>query len=436
MKKVILRTPEPLSPFGQPARDISIWNKPLWLYQRDLLARHCQISVEVDRLEDAPRDWRDEEVLVVRDNLFFNAPLIDSFIAQARTLAKQTGLPAQIAFARTDKSITTHALPLQEGIRLSGDAYVADLSYYPRGIAHAEEQGHRPHQVIIDTEPFELGYYGIPTYMVARGDLVFYVPIRAFLSIENWVHVFIANVPFGCMAWGRRLEKEVERWPARISIFIRSVLERKHFFQCSAVVKIGRNCSIDPTAIIQGPTIIGDNVNIGAGVVITNSMIGSNVTIMQGAQVQLSVIGSNCYLPFRAGIFMSTLMEKSMLAQNTCVQLCVIGRETFLGAGSTFTDFNLENRPLRTLHRGKLAEVGLPVLGGCVGHSCRIGSGFIIYPCRQIASGTTLAFTPGQQLIRKNVGIDEYADLLPALQQGTNGFHDRRAHESEKQNLP
>jgi len=33
--------------------------------------------------------------------------------------------------------------------------------------------------------------------------------------------------------------------------------------------------------------------------------------------------------------------DNSMVAQNTCLQMCVIGRNTFIGAGSTFTDFNL-----------------------------------------------------------------------------------------------
>ena len=37
---------------------------------------------------------------------------------------------------------------------------------------------------------------------------------------------------------------------------------KSHFFASSRLVKIGKNCSIDPSATIHGPTVIGDNVTI------------------------------------------------------------------------------------------------------------------------------------------------------------------------------
>jgi rod shape determining protein RodA len=92
------------------------------------------------------------------------------------------------------------------------------------------------------------------------------------------------------------------------------------------------------------------------------------------------VVGDGCFLPFRASLFMTTLMENSMVAQNTCLQMCVVGRDTFIGAGSTFTDYNLVPRPIKTFYRDQLVELDLPVIGGCVGHNCRLGAGLIIFP--------------------------------------------------------
>ena len=63
----------------------------------------------------------------------------------------------------------------------------------------------------------------------------------------------------------------------------------------------------------------------------------------------LSVVGDGTFLPFRAALFMTTVMDNSMIAQNTCLQMCVVGRNTFIGAGSTFTDFNLVPAPIRAL---------------------------------------------------------------------------------------
>ena len=53
MRKVILRSKNYLSPFNEAARDLRIQNKPLWLHQRDLLARYV------------PRELISNEVRVV-----------------------------------------------------------------------------------------------------------------------------------------------------------------------------------------------------------------------------------------------------------------------------------------------------------------------------------------------------------------------------------
>jgi carbonic anhydrase/acetyltransferase-like protein (isoleucine patch superfamily) len=404
MKRIVIRDRTVIPPFGEPARDLRILNKPLWLLQRDLLAFHCRGALEVDSLSEIPRDR--EELLVHRDNLFFNDLLIDSFITQARA----SGHACQIAFAREDKAITTHALRLQDGIRLDlqRNVFLADLFYYPNGI---DEE---PQPLVIDTEPREMGYYHIPSYMAPnQGDMVFQVPRKPFLSIENWVHVFLANSPFGVFSWGRIQEQLVEEsWKEKLAVSFATLGHklnpfspawRNHFLASSRMVKVGKNCSIDPTATIHGPTVIGNNVTIGAGVVITNSLIGNNVNIMQGCQVMLSVVSDRCYLPFNASLFMTTLMDNSMVAQLSCLQLCVVGRNTFIGAGNIFTDFDLVNRPLQTFHKGELHEVGLPVLGSAVGHNCKIGSGFVIYPARMIGSNTTLIYADKEAVVSRNV---------------------------------
>jgi NDP-sugar pyrophosphorylase family protein len=165
---------------------------------------------------------------------------------------------------------------------------------------------------------------------------------------------------------------------------------------------------IDPRAAIHGPAIIGDNVTINAGAMIETSIIGSNVTISQDVQVMLSVVGDGTFLPFRSALFMTTLMENSMVAQNTCLQMCVIGRNTFIGAGNTWTDYNLIPTPIRARDsRGSLTPSNRPVLGGCVGHNCRIGSGMIIYPARMIESDVVLVATKERHVIDHDVHFED-----------------------------
>jgi carbonic anhydrase/acetyltransferase-like protein (isoleucine patch superfamily) len=420
MKRCVLRERTPLPPFDEPARDLRILNKPLWLLQRDLLAQYCRGALEVDSLDEIPREQ--EELLVHRDNLFFNQALIDTFIAGARA----TGRACRIAFSRTDKSITTYALHLQDGITFdeAHGVYSADLYYFPNGVVED------PQPLVVDTMPREMGYYHVPSYMAGDSrDLVFHVPLRAFLSIENWVHVYLANSPFGVFAWGRAHEQLVEEsWKEKITVSLSTLWDklnpfaprwRNHFFSSSRLVKVGKNCSIDPTAIIHGPTVIGNNVYIGAGTVITNSLIGDNVSIMQGSQVMLSVVSDRCYLPFNASLFMTTLMDNSMVAQLSCLQMCVVGRNTFIGAGNIFTDFDLRGRPIETFHRNRgehearLQPVGLPVLGSAVGHNVKIGSSFVVYPGRMIGSNTTLIYGDAEGVLRRNVNIPHHDDALP-----------------------
>jgi carbonic anhydrase/acetyltransferase-like protein (isoleucine patch superfamily) len=397
MRKVILRDKAKIAPFNEPARDLRVLNKPLWLHQKDVLEPFSHLEIEVDRPEQIPNDDH-EETLVYRDNLFFDQAFVRTFLAEARSL----GCACRVAFSSEDEVITTHALPLQSGIRRDGAVYVADLWYYPRDLEETARL------LVIDTGAYEIGSYRVPTHMsTEKGDLVFQIPLRAFLSIENWVHIFVANCLFGVLSEGARMERSLSRLSTQLRIFWRSMVERRQILSCSELVKVGRNTQIDPTAVIQGPTIIGDNVYVGAGVVISNCIIGNHVSILQGNELLISVVGDRCYLPFRSSLFMSTLMEDSMVAQNACLQFCVVGRDSFIGAGVTFADFNLIPKPLRTMHGGKLADVGLTVLGGCVGHHCRIGADLTIYPGRMIESDVVLERRDDRSVIRRNVAYED-----------------------------
>jgi acetyltransferase-like isoleucine patch superfamily enzyme len=217
----------------------------------------------------------------------------------------------------------------------------------------------------------------------------------------------MANSVFGIWAHGARTEESLDDLGFMAKVFWRSLLERKQFLSSSPLVIVGKNTQIDPAAIIQGPTIIGDNVTIGPGAVINASIIGNNVNIWQGCQILLSVVGDGCELFFRAALLLTTMMSNSMVAQNTCLQLCVVGRNTFIGAGNTFTDYNLLAKPLKVWHKNRLQEVGLPALGGCVGHNCRIGSGHIFFPARSVESDVVMFARQDRTIVSKNVTFED-----------------------------
>ncbi len=403
MRKLILRDRSHIFPFNEPARDLRVLNKKLYIHQGDVLDRvlapeYVTEVREVDSLADV--DPSRVETIAFRDNLFFDEPFLSEFVRRARGLGKA----CRVALSPDDSAITRHALPLQRGIRRKGDVYVADLWYFPHGV----ESNVR--RLVVDTEPHEMGYYHVPTHMSnAMGDLIYHVPTKAFCSIEHWVHTVTANIIFGIYAEGARLDRKIEQSVGKnLRILWRAMLERRQVLECSEVVHIGRNCSIDPSVTIRGPSYIGDNVSIGPGAVVDVSYIGDNVDIGTGGQVMLSVVSDRCFLPFRASLFMSVMMANSMVAQNTCLQFCSVGRNTFIGAGNTFTDFNLvPGKPIKAMNRGQLEETGMPVLGGCVGHNCFIGSGMVVYPARAIESDVVLLASSERRVIDRTITYED-----------------------------
>jgi len=398
MLKVILPAPNRIPPFNEPARDLRIQNAPLWLWQRNVLAPYVTKEMELAAREPLPRVH--EATLVHRNNLFFDAEYIRAFIAKARKL----GHACRAAFSAADPAFREHALPLSTSYTLAGNLYLADLWYYPHGpVADVEP-------LVIDLESKEVGYYHVPTYMADQsGDLVFQLPIRSMLAIDSWVHIFIADIVFGLFGRGLRFETRLNRdLGFKLKILAKALYEGRQVLECSELVKVGKNCVIDPRAVIHGPTTIGDNVSINAGAVIENCIIGNNVNVSQDAQLMLSVVGDGAFLPFRASLFMTTVMENSMIAQNTCLQMCVVGRNTFIGAGSTFTDYNLISAPLLARDgNGELNFSNRPVMGGCVGHNCRLGSGLIVFPARTIESDVVLFASKERRVIDRDIFYED-----------------------------
>jgi carbonic anhydrase/acetyltransferase-like protein (isoleucine patch superfamily) len=397
MRKIILRDRRKIPPFNEPARDLRVLNKPLWLHQRDVLAPYTSEELEAESFAESQQYGG--ESLVYRDNLFFDRYFIDAFLSRARHL----GQACRVALDPDDKAINAHASHLQQGIRREGDVFLADLWYYPDGV----QEDAVP--LVVSTQPRLMGYYHVPTHLSdLMGDLVYHVPTRAFCSIEHWVHLITANIIFGVFANGARADRDLERsaWK-NLCVLFRSLLERKQVLSSSSLVHVGRNTRIDPTAVIKGPTYIGDNVNIGAGAVVDISIIGDDVDIFTGAQVSFSVVSDRCFLPFRASLFTTVLMEDTMVAQNSCLQFCCIGRSTLIGAGTTFTDLTVVPKSIRVPADGGLEETGMPVLGACVGHNCYIGSGLVVYPAREIESDVVLVSSAGRRVIDRNVRYED-----------------------------
>ncbi len=104
MLKIILQSRRSIPPFNEPARDLRIQNKPLWLAHRDVLAPYTNREVEL------PPDTRLPQVrepcIVYRDNLHFDSEYIRAFLEEAQKRKR----PSRAAFTIQDPGLP-RALP-------------------------------------------------------------------------------------------------------------------------------------------------------------------------------------------------------------------------------------------------------------------------------------------------------------------------------------
>ena len=408
MRRYIIEDTRHVQPFNQPASLLTIGTKNLKIHHEDMFLRFFRQSLDLGNVLSDRRQLHVVEgpAVVYRDSLWFDDEFLDYFMQQAL----KTGRACRAAIPADDPAFRTYTLPLARGFERSIDEYgspiyLADLWYFP------ENYTSDIIPIVVPGDSEEMGFYSVPDFMtMEQGDLTHYAPARAIVSIESWVHVYFAAIIFGLFARGSRFDRYVQRHNFySLKLLWRAVLEQKQLLSTSEVVRVGKGTNIHPTAVITGPAVIGDNCSIGPGVFIDNCTIGDNVTIDDGCVMMMSTIGSGCFLPFRASLYLTTVMENTIIAQNTCLQMCVIGRSSFVGAGSTFTDFNLlEQKPIRAVNsNGDLEEVGQVVLGSAVGHNCRIGSGMVMFPGRMIESDVVLVASPQRRVISRSVTYEE-----------------------------
>ncbi len=409
MQRFIIEDMRHIPPFNQPASLLTVGTQPLKLLQESVILTVFRGALAIGNIFSDIDQIRSVQgqALVYRDNLYFDAEFLGYFYAQAA----KTGRACRAAFPANDPAFRTYSLPLSGAFQPAIDPAngqqicLVDLWYFPNGYVPDVQP------IIVPSDAEEMGFYSVPDFMsMEQGDLTHFAPGRSIIAIESWVHVYFAAIIFGLFGRAMRFDRYSKQHNIfSLHLLWKAVLEQRQLLSSSKVIEVGKNTTIHPTAVITGPAKIGDNCSIGPGVFLDNCTIGDNVTLDDGCVLMMSTVGSGCFLPFRSALYLTAVMENTIVAQNTCLQMCVIGRNSFVGAGSTFTDFNLiEQRPIRAANiAGDLEPVGQVVLGGAVGHNCRIGAGMVLFPGRMIESDVVLVASAQRRVISRNVTYEE-----------------------------
>ena len=287
---------------------------------------------------------------------------------------------------------------------------MGDFFFFPAGV---QERDFTP--VILDTESVSLSCFSLPSLesevgpsssnnsLAAFPPVQLQVPRLSYIAIKHWTQLLFANFTWGIHCQARQLNIRLKNQ----NVVFRKLLS--YLSKRYGPIHIGRDCQIDPTATIIGPTTIGDGVVIGPNVTIAAAHIGDHAVLEPSCTVWFGVLGAQSSLLANRNIIMSCVMSDSII--NTDIRYSIVGSHSFLGAGSHITDCILRNAddgepkmnaPMVKVIAGKeIVNSGYYVLGPAIGNRVKIGSGVIIYPGRMIKSDSIILPEQGYNIIDK-----------------------------------
>jgi acetyltransferase-like isoleucine patch superfamily enzyme len=388
---VVVETDTRIQPFDEHPRELPVLNRPLAAHRADVLdSLDIRTTDEVDPGRGGPQ-------LVFDDTVFFSEQLLRSFLEESRGIDE----PTQCAVEKG--AFTERAVTPTMALTDHGDGVGYRLYYYPDGFDPGEEVDPRP--VTLDADEF-VHDLAFPEHMVQGGTYRVPITTTVVVQIEHWANLWAANV---VGALGRLAALMNDRF-RQLNLALRA-FSTNEWKIAGRNVTVGENCDVHPTAHVEN-SILGDGVEIGAGSVVRGSIIDDRTVIQNNVSVAYSVIGERCQFQHNTSLSYSLLFPGAF---TNCLYLncSVMGRDTFIGAGTIQTDFRFDGNDVVVLDDGAPVDSGQRFLGGCMGHESYLGAGLVIAPGREIPNGVRVM--PSEDDVVSNVARqpDDFQYLSP-----------------------
>ena len=169
-------------------------------------------------------------------------------------------------------------------------------------------------------------------------------------------------------------------------------------------VKVGKNVTIEPFAVVKGNTVLGDgcvvgsfsyllDTTVGPNTVvkssrIVSSKVGANCTIGPNAHLRdNAVVGNNCRIGNFVEIKNSTLMDEVKASHLAYIGDAFVGQNTNIGCGVIFVNYDGKLKHKTTI--GKNCFIGCNtnlVAPLTIGDNCFVACGTTVD--KDIPSGT------------------------------------------------
>ena len=160
-----------------------------------------------------------------------------------------------------------------------------------------------------------------------------------------------------------------------IKAYILELIEKGlgDFDEISEGVYVVKNVKIYPTAVIEGPAIIGEGTEIRPGAFIRGSVI----------------TGANCVIGNSSELKNCVLLEKVQVPHYNYVGDSVLGNGAHMGAGSICSNLKSDKKPV-IVHADKEYETGLRKMGAILADGADIGCGCVLNPGTVIGKNTSV----------------------------------------------
>ncbi len=160
-----------------------------------------------------------------------------------------------------------------------------------------------------------------------------------------------------------------------IKAYIYELIENglEGFREISDGVYVGKDVKIYPTAVIEGPAIIGEGTQIRPGAFIRGSVI----------------TGPNCVIGNSSELKNCVLLEKVQVPHYNYVGDSVLGNRAHMGAGSICSNLKSDGKPV-VIHGDKEYETGIRKIGGILADGADIGCGCVLNPGTLIGKNTSV----------------------------------------------
>ncbi len=127
---------------------------------------------------------------------------------------------------------------------------------------------------------------------------------------------------------------------------------------------IDEGTKIHANAVIQGPVLIGKNVEIQSGALIRpGSIIGDNAVVGHASEVKNSI-----------------LQNKAKVASLAFVGDTILGKSTRIGSGVILANRRFDQKNIEVKIDGKKYDTGIDFFGSIIGDSSRLGANSTAVP--------------------------------------------------------